>query len=190
MTFENLDNEPEEMEEAPPEESGNRLFIILAAVLGGLTVLALICIAIFLLVLGPQNRARQEAQQATAEAQQILIEEALTATAAEEFRQATLMAATNTPTITPIPPTATASPSPVIVIPTTAMVSPTVDPRTQTVEALLTEAAQPTTPGVPATTTSLPSAGFADEVGLPMLLGLAVILILVFFVARRLRMAG
>ena len=189
MTFENFDNEPD-VEEAPPEESGNRLFIILAAVLGVLTVLALICIAVFLLAVAPGTRASQTAQAATAQAQQILIEDALTATAADEAMQATLNAATDTPTITPIPPTATASPTPVVVIPTATSLPPTVDPRTQTVEALLTEAAMPTTPGVPATTTTLPSAGFADEVGLPLMLGLAVVLILVFFVARRLRMAG
>lgn len=188
MTFENIDNEPE-AEEAPPEESGNRLFTILAAIFGALTVLALICIVIFLLVLGPRRQASQQAQQATAEAQQGLIEQALTATAAEEFMQATLMAATNTPTITPVPPTATASPTPVIVI-QTETVAPTIDPRTQTVEALLTEAARPTNTGAPATTTSLPNSGFADDIGLPMLLGLAVVLILVFFVARRLRLSS
>jgi LPXTG-motif cell wall-anchored protein len=38
-------------------------------------------------------------------------------------------------------------------------------------------------------TTSIPSTGFADEVGLPMMLGLAILLIAVIFLARRLRSA-
>jgi hypothetical protein len=38
-----------------------------------------------------------------------------------------------------------------------------------------------------ATSTALPSAGFADEVGLPGLFGLALALILIIFLARRLR---
>jgi len=38
-----------------------------------------------------------------------------------------------------------------------------------------------------ATSTALPNTGFADEVGLPGLFGLALGLILIIFLARRLR---
>jgi LPXTG-motif cell wall-anchored protein len=40
-----------------------------------------------------------------------------------------------------------------------------------------------------ATSTALPTTGFADEVGIPGLLGMAVLLIAVIFLARRLRSA-
>ncbi|NMB89552.1 MAG: hypothetical protein GYA17_14430, partial [Chloroflexi bacterium] len=66
--------------------------------------------------------------------------------------------------------------------------------RTQTVAALLTQAAQ-AGGGVPGgtqqvTPTALPTAGFADEVGLPGLLGLSVLLVGVIFLVRRLRLSG
>jgi LPXTG-motif cell wall-anchored protein len=40
-----------------------------------------------------------------------------------------------------------------------------------------------------AVTTSIPKTGFADEVGAPALLGLAGVLLVIIFLARRLRMA-
>jgi LPXTG-motif cell wall-anchored protein len=54
--------------------------------------------------------------------------------------------------------------------------------QTQAAEAILTVTATPTT-------TALPDTGFADDVGVPALLGMAGLLILVIFVARRLREA-
>jgi LPXTG-motif cell wall-anchored protein len=62
----------------------------------------------------------------------------------------------------------------------------TLDPRTATVAALFTQAAST---GIPrtATVTALPATGFADEAGVPGLLGLALVLIVVIFLARRLR---
>jgi LPXTG-motif cell wall-anchored protein len=35
--------------------------------------------------------------------------------------------------------------------------------------------------------TAIPNTGFADDVGLPMMLGIAVLLVVVIFLARRLR---
>jgi hypothetical protein len=64
--------------------------------------------------------------------------------------------------------------------------APTVGPRTATVAALLTQAAQQTATVLP-TATALPGTGFADEVGAPSLLALAALLILVIFLVRRLR---
>jgi hypothetical protein len=64
--------------------------------------------------------------------------------------------------------------------------APTVGPRTATVAALLTQAAQQTATVLP-TATALPGTGFGDEVGAPSLLALAVLLIVVIFLARRLR---
>jgi hypothetical protein len=44
-------------EEAPlPEESSNRTFLIIAAALGGIALIALVCIAIYALVCGPKTK--------------------------------------------------------------------------------------------------------------------------------------
>ena len=46
----------------PPEESDNRTFLIAAAILGGITLLSLICMAIYAIVVVPINRNRWAAQ--------------------------------------------------------------------------------------------------------------------------------
>jgi len=81
--------------------------------------------------------------------------------------------------ITPVP-------TPVLAQPTAA--SPTID-RTGTVAALLTEAAAGKLTITP-TASGLPDTGFADNVGVPGLFGLALVLLAVIFLARRLRTAG
>jgi LPXTG-motif cell wall-anchored protein len=70
----------------------------------------------------------------------------------------------------------------------TQVVAATVDPRTATVSALLTQAASTATTRTP-TVTALPVTGFAEDVGVPGLVGLALVLIVVIFLARRLRTA-
>lgn len=87
--------------------------------------------------------------------------------------------------------TATATVTPVVALPTDTP-SPTEDvfggdPRTQTVEALLTQSAL--TPGVP-TTTALPDTGFFEDAGVPGILLVALALVVVIFIARRLRTVG
>jgi LPXTG-motif cell wall-anchored protein len=70
--------------------------------------------------------------------------------------------------------------------------------RTQTVAALLTQAAggtTNTTPGAGAsagglTPTTLPTTGFVEEVGLPGMLGLSILLVAVIFFVRRMRLSG
>ena len=62
------------------------------------------------------------------------------------------------------------------------------DPRTATVSALLTQAIVAQQTGTaPPTATALPKTGFAEDVGLPSLLGLTLLLIAVIFIVRRLR---
>lgn len=167
-------------ETPPPEESGNRTFLIVAGILGGITVLALACIAAYAFFVLPKQRSDREAQIATLTAQAIDV-----ATAAAR----TAIAAAATPTFTrTTAPTATMvvrTSTPVMAVATDTPV-PSADPRTATVAALLTQAAS--APNV-ATSTALPTTGFVEDMGIPGLLGMAVLLVVVIFLARRLRTA-
>ena len=170
MAFENLvEPDDEEMPEPEPEEGGNNSFMIIAGVLGGIAVLALLFIVVYVLFLRPGQQRSQQAQLATVEAQRTQISMALTATS-DMLAQA---APTLTHTPSPLPPTETATP--VVAQPTaTNTVAPTADSRTATVAALLTQAALTPTAGstTPTQTGEIPDAGFADDVGLPALLGM------------------
>lgn len=190
--FDNIDNDTDSdmggmdfdlEEEAPPEESGNRTFIIVAGILGAITVLALVCIAAYAFVVLPRQRAQDEARDATAIAQNTQVALAITQTyAAKDIEP--------TSTVTPIPPTSTPTSSPTLVVAVPTQTSAALeDPRTATVSALLTQAAAVTRTVIP-TSTALPSTGFVEDVGIPGLLGMAALLIAVIFLARRLRTAS
>jgi LPXTG-motif cell wall-anchored protein len=178
------DNQNENMEFSgeetpPPEETGNRTFLIVAGILGGITVLALVCIAAYALFWLPRSRSQREAQIATLTAQAndmatALARTAIAAAATPTFTRTTAPTATTVRTATPVIAVATDTPV------------PSADPRTATVAALLTQAAA--TQNV-ATATALPTTGFADDMGIPGLLGMAVLLVVVIFLARRLRSA-
>ncbi|HUV29136.1 MAG TPA: LPXTG cell wall anchor domain-containing protein, partial [Anaerolineales bacterium] len=71
---------------------------------------------------------------------------------------------------------------------TQGQVTPTID-RTATVSALLTEAASGRLTPTP-TASSLPDTGFAEDVGIPAMVGLALLLVVIIFLARRLRTAS
>jgi cytoskeletal protein RodZ len=191
MTFENTDTEFESgTEEAgpPPEESSNRPFLIVAGILGGIMLLSLLCIVAFALarpmITGGGNRQTQAAEinlQNTSVAQGV----SMTAVALQ-------WTATASPTF---PPTATETPAAtntlVVAQQITNTPSPTTDPRTATVAALLTQAAQAQiTQTVAPTPTQLPTTGFADDVGAPGLLAMAVLLVGIIFLSRRLRTAS
>ncbi len=182
MAFDNNDVEPS-VEEAgpPPSESSNRSFLIVAGILGALLVLSLICVAAYAFLILPMNRRAQATQNAAAIARNTEIALSLRQTALAQAWTATptLVKATKTPV-----PTNTA----VVVIATTAV--PTADPRTATIAALLTQQANLQKTVVPTVTAALPKGGFADQYGVPGLVGLAVILVAVIVLARRLRTAG
>jgi LPXTG-motif cell wall-anchored protein len=180
MDMENNGEQPEpEPEETPPQQGGgNRAFLIAAAIIGGIMLLTLVCLAAYVLLIRPGIENQQATQVARINAQNTQI-----AIAAEQTAQAAKI----TPTATQAPVLPTATSTPVVAEPTQGPPTPTID-RTATVSALLTEAAaggQAT-----ATPTGLPDTGFADDVGIPGLLGLAALLIVVVFLARRLRTAS
>jgi len=165
----------------PPEESSNRTFVVAAAAIGGLLVLSMVCLAVYALFLAPRQR-----QAASDRATQIALDntqvaQSITETAGARFPSAT-SPATHTATASA---TATRTPTPVVVIPTaTPTVAPgTFDPAAATAAAAATRAALTPSP----TVTALPTTGFADEGGFPMLIALGGVLILVAIVARGLR---
>ena len=170
----------------PPEEKSNRTFLIVGGVVAGLVFLTLVCIAIYLLFLAPPAIARRNAAQATREAENAQAIQQLTSTA-----QAALWTATLPPTPLPlrtgtsVPKTPTVSPTPVIAI---ALNSPaataTTDPAT--LAAMQTQLALQMT-STAAAAQGMPTTGFFDEVGLPSMIILALALIAVIFLARRMR---
>jgi hypothetical protein len=195
----NLDDNLEQppAEEQLPEESSNRTFLIIAAALGGIALIALVCIAVYALVLLPRAREAQASQRATLEAQNTEVAVIIASTSTSAAETAIAAGFTAIPTRTPRAPTATptASPTPVVAIPSPSPLAPTGMADMATATALhatlqanatlyaATLTARPIQP------TAIPNTGFADDVGLPAMLGMAVLLVVVIFLARRLRTA-
>jgi hypothetical protein len=182
----------------PKRPGGNRNFWIAIGVIGVFVLLIIAAMAVYMLVIYPQQR-----QAALDQAAQINAQNTMTVQAATEIALAQALLQTPSPTIAL--PTEAPTNTPVVVFPTATeepkMAAEQMDAaaggdltyRTQTVAALLTLAAggdvATATPGG-VTATALPTAGFADEVGLPTLFGMGVLLIGVVFVVRRLRTAA
>jgi len=192
MAFDNMDLEDYETEEQgspPPDRSSNRNFYIVAGVLGAIMILTLICTAVYAMVILP---GRQRSQQT--ESARIETENAMMDLSVKQTEEASKWTATSAPTNTRPPATATSTATSVVATatrsaPATQEPTTQADPRTATVAALLTQAAEAQKTVFP-TSTSLPNSGFADDFGLPGLLGMGVLLIVVIFLARRLRMAS
>jgi hypothetical protein len=162
---------------APPEESSNRTFLLVAGILGGLVLLALICLVGYFFFSRGTNQQAEQTAQAQATQQAATIQAGLTQTAVAQ--NLTLTAAvTNT-----VPPTNT----PVIAQPTITFTA-TQNPATATVAAAFTQIAV-STGTVIATSTALPNTGFIDDAGAPGLLLMALVLVIVIFLVRRLRAA-
>jgi LPXTG-motif cell wall-anchored protein len=185
MSFDDIDANMDLDEAPPPEGKSNRPFLIVAGLLGAFMLIALACIAVYAWYYVPQQNAARERQIADVNAQNTQVAESIIQTSIAEMY-------TKTPTVTATQPPATSTPTntPVVVIPASTQ-APTEDIRTATVAALLTQAAalqQDTAPSP--TATGLPSTGFADEVGIPGLIGLAVLLLVVVLIARRFRISA
>jgi type II secretory pathway pseudopilin PulG len=173
----NYDEETTFEEETPPEESSNRTFLLAAGILGGLVLLGLLCVVGYIIFSRSTNRQAEAValQQATNQAATIQV--GLTETALV-VGQTQTAAVTNTlpPTNTPVIAQATRTPV------------PTENPATATVAAAFTQLAI-STGTVIATSTALPNTGFVDEFGAPGLLFMAIALVVVIFLVRRLRAA-
>lgn len=202
----------EEGEEKFPEEASNRPFIIASLALGGVFILGLICIGLYLVVLAPRQRDTQmtEAAEIFVTNTQAVIDAQLTAnantggggespTATEapdeaeptdtpvaiaEITDTPVVAPTNTNTPEPIDPTAT---GPTAIPSNTPTRLPTID--------ISGEGGGGETPGAGTPTatqlaTALPDTGFADDVGAPLLILGALGLIAVMVIARRVRLSG
>ena len=187
MAFTDMNDVEHELgEEKPPNGNGNRNFLIIAGVLAGIMVVALLCIAgLALFRYLPGQRSAQDAN-ATNEAQATAI-----AVAASQTAIAPTSTATTRPTVIP---TNTKAPTntPVIVLGPTK--SPTVDIAVATRNALLTQTVQasatPVKPVSQPTSTALPETGIADELGTPGLIAAAFVLVVIIFLMRRLRTAS
>jgi cytoskeletal protein RodZ len=171
----------------PEKKPGNRTFLIAIAIVGVVFVLSLI----LLLMVAPGLLARQRAAQQEQAAQ---INAANTATAMAATANAQQQATTAV-VITTAAPTVAALPTktPVVVIvgntPEVSGTSQLSPAELATVGALQTQMAGGAA-GTPApTSTALPTTGFADEVGLPLMGGLAVILVAIIIMSRRIRLS-
>jgi hypothetical protein len=189
-----------QFEETPPPPRGqsNRTFVLIAGILGAVILIAVVAMAAFaLLVLPGRNAQKAEA-----------------AAKMNAMNTATVMAATSSamtamaPTATPLP-TETPTPEPTFT-PMPTDVPPTATEElavgggmtedmamTATVSALLTQAAGGKADAVTdgavldpdVEATALPTAGFADGMGIPSLVGLGVLFIGLILITRQLRSA-
>lgn len=181
-------------EETPPEperKPSNRNFIIAIAIVGVIFLLSLL----LLLLLGPGLLAKQRAaqQEQAAQINAANTATAMAATAIVQAQQATQLARTT------VAPTSTKTPivgptkTPVVVVNASTQGAGTGLSASElaTVSALQTQMAGTGGVGTPApTSTALPTTGFADEVGLPLMAGLAIVLVAVILLSRRLRLSS
>jgi ABC-type antimicrobial peptide transport system permease subunit len=175
----------------PPEEKSNRTFLIVGGILAGLVLLTLVCIVLYLFVIRPRTASQQQSNATQAAA--IMTQNAqsiqnATLTAQAELWTPTLLpTSTSTPTSIPLP---TGSPTPVIAM-SSPIATATSDPaimyaaETQLADDLTATAAALPTRALGGD--GMPSTGFFDDFGLPSMIILALALVVVIFLARRMR---
>jgi len=191
LEFEEMDSE----ETIATSRGSNRTFLVVAGILGGILLIALLAIAGYAVVILPGRDTGQQTQVAAINATNTAI--------AEEARLTVIvMRGTLTPiftaTLPPVTETLTPDPTNIPTNTATPVLAPTntpeptsegtQDPGTATVAALLTQQAGEETP-IP-TATALPNTGFADDFGVPGLLLVAGVLMVVIILSRRLRVSS
>jgi hypothetical protein len=180
-------------DQTPEEgEGNNRIFIMLLIGIGGFALVAILCIIGYFALSRPGGMLARVDSAAT--------NVAITAEAIVQQTQAAVALASPTlPFVATVTPTTT----PVLVTfptDTPAADTPTIDPEIATLQVQQTElakvqaqntatAAAKITPKARTATPHIPNTGFADEVGLPGLLIVTVILLGIILLARRLRVA-
>ncbi len=207
--FQDQDNQFEELDEGasnrptPPTGGGNRPFLIAIGILGTILVIALAAFLYTLFSRGPQQSAQSSEQAKTIVAYNTQVAGTATADTVMALQaRATADAIAKAPPPSPTPPPPAATPTSVLAIPTaTRTPIPTLSSEsiTRTAVALtlgvggsgaISTSAPTLGPGtgtpVP---TALPTTGFADEVGLPGLLGVSAVLLFVIILARRTRLS-
>lgn len=184
LEFEELDTE----ETISTSRGSNRTFLIVAGILGGILLIALLAIAAYAILILPGRDTGQQTQVAAINATNTAVaEEAQLTAIAKQITMTPTNTATLPPTDTPTPtltPTKTSTP----VLAPTNTPDDSIDPATSTVAALLTQQAAGGAGGTPIpTATALPATGFADDFGIPGLLLVAGVLMVVIILSRRLR---
>ncbi len=187
-------NEDMGMGAPPPEESGNRMFLIGAIILGGVFVLALIgIIALYFLTQGGQPAAPQPQNLTSTAAAQQGATQTLNAQGTQTRVAIAIQTAviTYTPTLTQtkaLTPTFTTTP---VVFATVSMASE-IPTGTQTAVGTAAATSNRTQAGATAVrtaaATALPTTGFGDSAGLPALLLLGAGSLFVIILARQLRL--
>ncbi len=162
----------------PPEESSNRTFLLVAGILGALVLLGLLCIGGYLFFRNSSNQQNQLTAEAQLTQQQATIQAGVTQTVIAQAQTQTAIATAITNTV---PPTSTP-----VIAEATSTFTATANPATVTLGAAFTQIANSTQTIIP-TSTALPNTGFADDVGAPGLILIAIALVGVIFLVRRLR---
>jgi cbb3-type cytochrome oxidase subunit 3 len=173
----------------PPEEKSNRTFLIVAGVMAGLVFLTLVCMAIYYFAI--YRPSRSKTQNAATQAAVIQTQNAQSIQNATLTAQALLWTPTLPPPTATATPRPTGSPTPVIAMGSpiaTATSNPVVLFAAQTqLASQLTSTAIALLPTRTLGGSGMPSTGFFDEVGLPSMIILALALVVVIFLARRMR---
>jgi hypothetical protein len=173
----------------PPEEKSNRTFLIVGGVMAGLVFLTLVCMAIYYFAI--YRPSRNQTQNSATQAAMIQTQNAQSIQNATLTAQALLW----TPTLPPATPTSTpqptGSPTPVIAMGSpiaTATTNPAILIAAQTqLASQLTSTAAALLPTKALGGGGMPSTGFFNDVGLPSMIILALALVVVIFLARRMR---
>ncbi|HEY58082.1 MAG TPA: LPXTG cell wall anchor domain-containing protein [Anaerolineae bacterium] len=181
-----------EAEGQPTEAAAdNRTFLYAVGALVAFMLIALLAMGAYAMLVLPRQRAARATQAAAINAQNTQIALAITQTAqAQAWTPTPTVTNTPAPTATPLP---QPTPTPVVAAAATTPPpsAPTVDVAalgaTATAVYLTQVAAANLTPM--ATPSQLPTTGFADQTGLPTLVALALGLLLLIVVVRRLRLS-
>ena len=185
--FEDMDFEDIGSEETISTSRGsNRTFMIVAGILGGILLIALLAIAAYAVLYLPGRDTGQQTQVAEINATNTAVaEEAQLTAIAKQVTMTPTFTATSEPTNTPtMTPSSTSTP----VLAPTNTPDGTDDPAaTETVAALLTQQAGGGGATPIPTATALPDTGFADDFGVPGLVLVAGVLMVIIILSRRLR---